>query len=577
MHTTWLSAFLGLSIASVACGQKAPAPGADAGPPSDSAAERAAADDRAGVTDDRAGMPDVSSVHGAPGCGFALAAFCETFDAPASTQGRAGELDARQWSAGRLAAQLPTGNGCAIGIGPSTLPACRSGLPSQVYPDQDALICEPSANIASPHLLVAAAAQNYGQSSYRIRQPFDFAGRTGTIVFDAEGYTSALLGWISIDVTEDPINAPSFAVGKPGIYNDEGSLAPRSGFSIQFSNNCGGYAPPPSFSMRMLNVFQDYVDTATTPPDPPVCLPTQQGKLNHFEISISQNRIDVRATPFSADGVHFDAPKLLYSASVRLPFARGYVQIGTHNHATLKYSQGAVDAWIARWDNVGFDGPIVSNWREYEVADSLIAGTNAWNRSGPVVNIGYRVADESQGPAQTLNLRGVHLDNVATARLSISSYYLNDPGLPVASYVLKYRFNRRPWTSRPLSSAELAFSDRQELAGDAWSDHRCRPLGALGGRQHARVRDQWRAPELPACRRQYRSGPDHELARFSVAWTVDARGKKRAREGAGAPSGVNRERSEREGACPLRTNLARVARAAGRRRRVCVPRKRKAR
>jgi hypothetical protein len=396
---------------------------------------------------------------GGPGCGLPSAAFCETFDAPASAamQGRAGELDTRYWSAGRLDPQLPTGNGVAFGIGPSSmLPACRAGLPATVLPDQDAVICDASSAIASPHLLVSTAAQNYGQNSYRIRQPFDFAGRTGTIVFDAEGYiVNALLGWISVEVTEDPINAPNFAIGGMGVYNNEGSLIPENGVEIQFQNNCAGYAQPPTFSLSMIDVIQEYQQT-TMSPSTPVCLATQQGSLNHFEVSISQTEIDVKATPFSADGTHFDAPTLLYKASVNLPFSRGYVQITTHNHATIKYSTGnSMDSWIAHWDNVGFDGPVLSGWREYEVADSLIPGQDAWNRSGPVVSVGYRVADVGKGPAQTLTLHGVDPTGASSARLSISGYYLNDASMPIANFGLQFRVNGNAWIQRPLTAGEI--------------------------------------------------------------------------------------------------------------------------
>jgi hypothetical protein len=394
---------------------------------------------------------------GGPGCGLPAAAFCETFDAPSSHQGRAGELDSRRWSAGRLAPQLPTGNGVAIGIGPGTLPACRAGLPTTVLPDQDTLICDPSSDIQSEHLLVVAAAQNYGQNSYRIRQPFDFAGRTGTIVFDAEGFIqSALLGWISLDVTEDPINAPSFSIGAPGVNNNEGSLIPRSGFEVHFQNTCAGYAQPPTFSVSKIDVFDDYVDTPVSPPTPPVCLATLEGKLNRFKITVSQTKIEVYATPASTDGVSFDAPQLLASADVALPFSRGYVQITTHNHATIKYSpQNAMDAWVARWDNVGFDGPVVSSSREYELPDALTPGMNAWNRPGPVVSVGYVVNDAAKGPAAPLTFHGVDLAGVTTARLSLSSWYLGQGGAP-ATYVLRYRLNGKAWHDRPFTPGELA-------------------------------------------------------------------------------------------------------------------------
>jgi hypothetical protein len=394
---------------------------------------------------------------GGPGCGLASAAFCDTFDAPApaSSQGRAGELDATKWAAGRLDVQYPTGNGCAWGIGPAPIPTCRPGLPAQVLPDQDTLICNANTDITDSYLLVAVAAQNYGENSYRIRQPFDFTSRTGTIVFDAQAYMVFDEGWISIDVTEDPINAPGYAIGTTDVNNDEGSLVPNNAFEVQFSQNCAGYAPAPSFSVEAIHVFNDYVDTLFSP-TAPTCLATAEGQLSHFEISVSQTHIEVSATPISSDGVTFAPLVLLYSTDFSLPFSRGYVHITTHNHATIKYSPGmTLDDWVAEWDNVGFDGVIVSNWREYEVADALTPGTDAWNRSGPNVSIGYRIADVSTGPAQTLHLSGVDLTGVTSAQLSLSAYYLVQTTPLPSPYVLQYRFNGGTWRNRPLTTEEI--------------------------------------------------------------------------------------------------------------------------
>jgi hypothetical protein len=262
-----------------------------------------------------------------------------------------------------------------------------------------------------------------------------------------------LLGWIALDVTEDPINAPSYAIGAHGVMNDEGGLLPRNGFEVQFSQNCAGFAMPPSFSVMGVHVFTDYVDTVLKPAKP-VCLPTAQGKLHHFQITVSQSHIEVRATAPSNDGKTFDPLTLLYSTDLTMPFTRGYVQLVTHNHASLKYSNQMIDAWVSRWDNVGFDGFTITDWREYEVADALTPGMNAWNRMGPVVSIGYRVADVSKGPAQTLHLHGVDLTGAMSARLSLSAYYLAQNVDPT-TFVLKYRFNGKAWRDRPLTSAEV--------------------------------------------------------------------------------------------------------------------------
>lgn len=394
-------------------------------------------------------------------CGLASAAFCDTFDAPSPNNGRAGELDATRWSASRSAPQLPSAGGVATAIGPATIGACRTGLPAQVFPSQDALVCSANASIASPHLLVAVAAQNYGQNSYRIRQPFDFAGRTGKIVFDADASVlSSLIGWISVEVVEDPTNAPSFIAS---IYdNDEDGSIPKNGFELQLQNNCGGYVTTPHVGLRMLMLYNNYQATTLEPPGAPVCVGTKPGHLNHVEVQVSQQQISIWATPYSADGKSFAAPALLYSATVNLPFSRGYVSITTHNHASEKYSSDTMDAWIARWDNVGFDGPVVSKWREYEVADSLtpgVAGIPATSHPDrPVVSIGYRVADASDGPAQTLHLRNVNLENAVSARLSLSAWYLTSEafGADPPKFVLRYRFNGRAWRDRKLTADELA-------------------------------------------------------------------------------------------------------------------------
>jgi hypothetical protein len=391
---------------------------------------------------------------GDPGCGLSAAAFCDNFNSPSSPLGRAGELDKHRWSAGRLEPQLPSASGFAIGIGPGDIPAtCRSGIKTSVFPDEDTLVCDPSSDIMSNHLLVATAAQNYGQNSYRIRQPFDFTGRTGKIVFNGEGYIkSSLLGWISLEVTEDPLNAPSFAIGGDGTRNDEGSLVPRNALEVEFQDPCESRTQTPSVSIRMINVIKNYVQTPLMAPNSP-CVGTQQGKLNHFEVTVAKDKIEVYATPFSADGVHFGAPVLLQSANVDLPFTHGYVQISVHNHATRKYSDNhALTAWVARWDDVGFDGPIASNWREYEVPDSLKPGTGG---DGPVVNVGYPIADASKGPSSTFHLSGVDVTGVTSARISASTWYLADDHALVPTYVLRYRFNGNPWRDRPLNTGEV--------------------------------------------------------------------------------------------------------------------------
>jgi hypothetical protein len=381
------------------------------------------------------------------------AAFCDQFDAPAEKQGRAGELDTEHWSGSRAAPQLASRDNLSVGILPGTLPPCRADLPAKVSPPQDALICDPTTPIPSNHLLVVASAQNYGQNSYRIRQPFDFEGRTGKIVFDAEGYlVNSLLGWISIEVTADPISVPGFAI--VGVPNDEGTQIPKNAVEIQFQDNCAGFKNPPVFGLRLVAVYDNYVANFINPADH-VCPAGKQTHLNHFEVAISASKVEVYASDASDGDGMFAEPQLLISADVKVPFTRGYVSITTHNHATLKYSDGnTLDAWVARWDNVGFDGPKLTNTREYEVADALRLAPDPRAENQDVTNIGYRIADAAMGPAQALHFKDVDPTGMKTAQLSLSAWYLDQD--MNKSYVLQYSLNGGAWHDRPLDDGEAA-------------------------------------------------------------------------------------------------------------------------
>jgi hypothetical protein len=334
----------------------------------------------------------------------------------------------------------PTNDDEAVAVGLATIGTCRGDLPDRVPVELSTLVCDGNDRIHSNHLLVAAAAQNYGQHSYRARQPFDFADRTGSIVFDAEGYNVGLLGWISVEVTELPTPAPSFTLQQ----NYENGSIPENGIEIQFAHICGGE----NVGVSDILVYDDFAQLSVfTLGD---CVPAAQGRLNHFEVRLSEGRVEVLATPASDDGVTFEEPVLIASADIALPFSRGYVHFTTHNHATLKYSEGAMDAWVARWDNLAFDGPAITDaFREYEALDSLTQTASG------MTNVAYRLADESMGPAQTIEIHDVELEGATRAWLALQNWSLRVGSEPPADFALNYRVNDGPWQARMLTASEL--------------------------------------------------------------------------------------------------------------------------
>jgi hypothetical protein len=453
------------------CGSNKAAPGSnedgggrsESGLPETTSAEGGADMVDGSTVDD--GPPDStdSPKVGQPGCGFATAAFCDTFDSPSTRQGRGGELDVVLWSAGRMDDALSTTR--AMGIGMAVIPQCRPGVPTHVWPDGDTLICDPTPDIASNHLLVGAAAQYYGQNGYRIRQPFDFANRTGKIVFDATvNLLSPLHGWVSLAITEDPISMPGYSVQS----NDEGSIIPRNAVEVHFAN----FGDQTKISVRDVHVFREYVDTVYEPLRPADAPSYQPGKLNHFEFLVSEQGIEVTITPYSEDGVHFAAPAFDYKLNAPVPFSRGYVHVSVHNHAMLKYTQpdshlpNIVDATVAQIDNVGFDGPVIGGWREYEVPDSLVKFMekgfqplpDPYNPDDTGYDIGYVVDDAATGPKQVLHFAGVDTSNVVGARIAFSAWmdFLTRAG-PPDQFTFMARLNGKGWLSHKLSVNEAAF------------------------------------------------------------------------------------------------------------------------
>lgn len=414
---------------------------------------------------------------GPPGCGLPAAAFCDPFDAPTAGGGREGELDPKKWSVTR-ASQGGLGAGFtsiapyALPIGTATIPACRANLPARVLPDQDILICDPTSTIDSRSLLVAAAEQNYGQVGVRIRRPFDFAGRTGKIVFDATLQPSGLLGWVAVSVTEDPIGAPSYL----RVQNEENGPIPRNALEIHFNQNC---QVTDQVSVSSIVVIRGYTHQfIEVPGNERHCVGIKPGQLNHVEIELSADHVAISASPASADGVTFAPVERLAEHDISLPFTRGYVHLDVYNHASEKYSDNhSTDSLVARFDTVGFDGPMLPVETGAEVPDSL---TPVPVPSGSVftgaVNVGYRLGDLTRdGFTAPLSFTAIDVAGATRAQLALIWWSLmpsaTGQGDP-ADYTLHYRINGGPTHAYQYPPPQLAFiaaqaAAQQPMAGSA--------------------------------------------------------------------------------------------------------------
>ena len=305
--------------------------------------------------------------------------------------------------------------------------------------------------------MTAVSMQNYGVNSYMIRQPFDFAGRTGKIVFDVDAVDQGLGGFVEIELTEDPTPATTFRE----FFNFEVGPVPRNGLTLRLasSSECPNAVAPVNTM-----VYKNYVGAIITPTfnHGNGCAKTSRGSLNRFEVQVSQGRIDVFGSDFSTDnGQTFSNNKLLYSANISLPFTRGYVHFNPRNHATVKYGFGP--NVVFHWDNIGFDGPVIAAPRAYEIPDNTVV--TSYNGS-QVQNLGYQLLDGTTGKAagiynlstkiNSLTFQNVNTSGITSATLTMNAFF--NAGVHTAStnWGISYRFNGGTWRNRTLTAGDLS-------------------------------------------------------------------------------------------------------------------------
>jgi hypothetical protein len=430
-------------------------------------------------------------------CGFDVPAFCETFEDGPHDGGRSGELDPANWSVVRGMPTNPYQFDEVFPIGPALIGACRSDLSNtRVLPDADVMVCDPVPSIPTRHALATTAAQNYGLSTYRIRQPFDFANRTGTIQLDLDVTNNGLGGWPALIIAEDPSPTPSFD------WQERGS-GPRNGIEIEFGT---GWCNTPQTMETVVYTFEDYLQTSFIPSfdcSIPHAM-TAPGSLNHVIVYVTEQHVEVWVSDVSSDGVTFPNLQLLWAGDVTLPFSRGYVSLAVRNHATIKYWLSS--AATVRFDNVGFDGPKIDGYREYSAPDPLTehaglpgcapdGGDCQWegdvivehpddtgrttcaatsctdNENG--LNVGYLLpnVDEQMAPA-ALDFANVDPAGSSRARLVLGASYpafdWNGVSHPPTYITLRYRVNGGDWHDRNVSDVEAnAFIDFSPDEGGA--------------------------------------------------------------------------------------------------------------
>lgn len=398
-------------------------------------------------------------------CGLAAPAFCETFETP-RPGGRGGDLDEARFSFARWGHQVqyswervPAHTYTDGHLFPASF--CGAPFSGLLPPNADVRACAGAGVDGTVSLQLNEAFDDqsaFGLNSMRIRQPFDFSGRTGVVSWDVDGKINPLNSghgwWFEVWITEDPSPLPH-------VHLDSVSSNPRRGVGFSFTDgaDCPGDEVNWQNGISGIHVVDDYANVQdiaffVLEELGDRCFRVADAHLNHFELRISQERAEIWASDYDQPSTF----KLRAAIpNLGLTFSRGYVHF-QHGQLNAALDGNVTPSQTFRWDNLGFDGPILPTPRAYDVADNGGAG------HGTGVLLGWPLA-----PAQSLAVHDVSLSNATSATLNFA---LNAGPNDVLEYRLNgsaphtFTYPERPDTMGGVHGFSVSVSPSELVLGD---------------------------------------------------------------------------------------------------------------
>jgi hypothetical protein len=316
-------------------------------------------------------------------------AFCDTFDTPQNGGTRSGDLNPTIWGVSRTSGYVNFGNQADTWV-PVHLALCDGSLPVVMSP-ADVRICNGELREASNDNLPGTnEAGTVTTLAMYPKQPFDFAGRTGTIAFDMNNDTHGThAAWPELWLTDKPSPAPF-------VHFDSWRAVPAQSLGLRFGSNAQpglqGLCPntnnlnSPRWTLDSAVVSRNYVveDTAfgpapvlhTTILDCVIAAPpvgAGAAVMNHLEIQVNQSQVDV----YAADaGVPGSLRLIGRVTGANLLFTRGLVWLEDVHYNADKGDLPSQREHTFAWDNLAFDGPFTYTDLSYDALDALTPNAN---------------------------------------------------------------------------------------------------------------------------------------------------------------------------------------------------------
>lgn len=354
------------------------------------------------------------------------AAFCDTFDTPAGTGNRSGDLNGTVWGVSRVSGNQNTN--VPNSWSPTTLNLCGTMISAQ--PAGDVRIC-------NGHVVEAVTDGGTVTSlAMYPKQPFDIAGRTGTVSFDVSDDTQGIhSAWPEFWYSDQPVPTPF-------QHEDGFRSVPRNGFGVRFAQTCtagqGSLCAPncpnsntrPVVTVDSADVVSNYVSNdsfgngnlqVTTDN----CIVEASGptQFNHIELRISTARVDVYGTDAFTPGSAL--PPLKHLASLphaSLTLTRGLVWLEDVHYNGDKFNGQGTHTFA--WDNLGFDGPVLPQDRAFDVLDNHIRNSDG------TFDTGWSIQPSSSQKLTTQPVDGKAL-HAATGALLTFGFWSEQSGFPL--------------------------------------------------------------------------------------------------------------------------------------------------
>jgi hypothetical protein len=316
--------------------------------------------------------------------------FCDTFDTKnPGIPSRTGDLDPNVWGVSRVSQYINFGPGLYNGWPATQLQTCN-GTTTVTAPN-DIMICNGQLRQASNDNATGAFDAGFVTVlAMYPKQPFDFAGRTGTVSFDVSNDTHGThAAWPEFWLSNLPVPAPFNHPSSPHL-----SL-PEHGFGVRFAasalpgqwGSCqnGNNLDKRRWTVDSAIVIRNYVmdDTnglggvrtkmAVKQLDCVISPPDNSGITNHVELRVSQNQIDIYATDAGVAPSPANLKRIAVVTDANLSLTRGLIWIQDVHYNADKGEPGpnvpSQKQHTFVWDNVAFDGPFTYRDFSYDALD----------------------------------------------------------------------------------------------------------------------------------------------------------------------------------------------------------------